>query len=73
VSRTKVDFISIFGQIEEAASEVMIKDGKANRIPFEQIPESAAYNDRGDRAKFAIVIDKQFVPVFEQLILKLYA
>jgi hypothetical protein len=54
--RSTVKFYSIFGQIERVAAEIMIKDGRARRIPQSEIPQSVLTNEHGDTANFAIMI-----------------
>src|SRR5687767_4139230 len=55
--RTETQVFSIFGICEATAAEIMLKDGRATRkIPVEQIPESALYNDMGNRALFAVMV-----------------
>lgn len=65
--RSSVKFYSIFGQIERVAAEIMIKEGKVKRIPKEEIPESALYNEHGDVASFAIMLPINLDPEFNNL------
>lgn len=64
---------SIFGQIEEAAASSMIAEGKGNKIEADMIPPTARYNERGERAKFAIVLHSAHVAEFENRIANLRA
>ena len=59
---------SIFGQIEKVVAECMIEEGVATKIHFNQIPASAAFNEHGQRAHFAIVIPRELIPAFEERI-----
>lgn len=59
---------SIFGVCEATAAEIMLKDGRATRkIPVDEIPESALYNQFGNKALFAIMVPGERVPEFEKL------
>ncbi len=71
--RRGAEFYSIFGQIEEVVAEEMIKEGKAKKIPSEQIPDSARFNERGTHAKFAVFMPRQMVAEFETRIAQLRA
>ena len=64
---------SIFGQIESVIAEAMVAEGKVNRIPPEAIPPTAAFNDRGDRARLAIVLPAKHAAEFERRVAALYA
>jgi hypothetical protein len=63
--KKQTQIFSIFGQIEAAVAERMIEEGGCNRIPFEQIPPTAAYDEKGNRALFAIVVPTELVQSFE--------
>jgi hypothetical protein len=52
---TKTKICSIFGQIEAAVGDAMAQEGKVIKIPFEQIPPTVAFNDKGTRAYYALV------------------
>jgi hypothetical protein len=67
------EIFSIFGQIEAVAAQLMIDRGLATRIVAEQIPQSVAMNDAGQRAKFAIIIKRRDCFEFEKLIAELRA
>ncbi len=69
----RTEVFSVFGQIETVAAEIMIKNGEAVRIPPEQIPLSAAFNDLGQTAKFAVLMQAKKVPAFNRLIAELRA
>ncbi len=56
MSKSAFIIYSIFGQIEEIAAKMMIEDGMARLIPFEQIPEQERENEFGHIAKFAVAI-----------------
>jgi hypothetical protein len=48
---------SIFGQVDAAAAEWMISNGKGRKIPFDQIPEGMQVNPTtGTRAQFALML-----------------
>lgn len=65
--RQKTTWYSVFGQIEAAAADAMIEKGRATRIPVAQIPESQLKNERGELAKFAVIVPGQHVAEFEKL------
>lgn len=72
--RTGAQVFSVFGICEATAAEVMLKDGRATRkIPVEEIPESALYNQFGNRALFAVMIPGHQVLAFETLCKELRA
>jgi hypothetical protein len=71
--KRSTEIFSIFGQIEEVAAELMIKNEGARKIPAEQIPDTARYNEKGTAAKFAIILPRAKVPKFEETIKSLYA
>jgi hypothetical protein len=69
---------SIFGQIEEAAAEHMIKQNKAVRIPLEQFPSRRRHpdvwkNKEGQLAKFAVRVPKEHREEFEATVESLRA
>lgn len=65
---------SVFGVCEATAAEIMLKDGRATRkIPVDEIPESALYNQFGNKALFAIMVPGERVPEFEKLCKELRA
>lgn len=69
---------SIFGQIEEVAASIMIAAGKATRIevkdfPLEAYAPDVHVNALGERAKFAILMPRQFLREFEDTIARLRA
>lgn len=70
-------FYSIFGQIEEVVAEAMVAEGKARKIPAEQVPDEAAWSKdwqgKDIKAKFAIFMPVQRVPEFEERIRQLRA
>ena len=59
---------SIFGQIEDVAAKIMIKDGKAKKIAFEHIPAEVAFNKDGQKARYAISVNGDEVAAFEKLL-----
>lgn len=64
--KKSTEIFSVFGQCEAVAAEMMIKEGKLTRIPPEQIPESAAVNDAGTPARFAVIVPARYVPEFNR-------
>lgn len=65
---------SVFGVCEATAAEIMLKDGRATRkIPVDEIPESALYNQFGNKALFAVMVPGERVPEFEKLCKELRA
>lgn len=66
--RAPAQVFSVFGVCEATAAEIMLKDGRATRkIPIEEIPESALYNDYGNTALFAVMIPGEQVHAFNEL------
>jgi hypothetical protein len=63
-----MQIFSVFGVCEAAAAEIMLKDGRATRkIPVEEIPDSAQFNQFGDRARFAVMVPSNHVLAFNEL------
>jgi hypothetical protein len=73
MARSTTVIYSIFGQIESVAAQVLVDDGTATKIEARMIPDSALYNDHGDVALFAIVLPRNAVERFENLIRDLRA
>ena len=72
--RSPAQVFSVFGICEATAAEIMLKDGRATlRIPVDQIPESALYNDLGNKALFAVMVPGERVHEFNELIKDLRA
>ena len=71
--RRGTEVYSIFGQIESVAAEILIEKGKARKIEARDIPVSAAFDDNGRRASFAVIVPNEHVPEFERLIADLRA
>lgn len=69
---------SIFEQVEEAAAEHLLKNGKGRKIPLTQFPSileayEAWYNELGQKAKFAIYLKKEEAVEFNELVANLRA
>lgn len=64
---------SIFGQIESAVARVMLDEGKVRMIEARDIPLSAAFNDEGQRAYFAIIISRKYLGEFDYRVEQLRA
>lgn len=71
--KRKTQIYSIFGQIEEAAAETLIAAGEAKKISVDMIPAAELYNERGQPARFAVVVPGEHIIRFEKLIADLYA
>lgn len=72
--RAPSQVFSVFGACEAAAADIMLKDGRAIRkIPVDEIPDSALYNQFGNKALFAVLIAGEQIPAFEQLCKELRA
>lgn len=72
--RTGAQVFSIFGICEAAAAEAMLKDGRATRkIPVDEIPDSALFNEFGNKALFAVMIPGDRVEEFNKLCKELRA
>lgn len=64
----RIEIFSIFGMIEQVAAEHFIEAGNARRIPKEEIPEGLEVNENGDKAPFAIYIDRAQVMAFNEML-----
>jgi hypothetical protein len=72
--RTGAQVFSVFGVCEATAAEIMLKDGRATRkIPVDEIPESALFNEFGNKALFAVMVPGERVHEFNELIKDLRA
>lgn len=72
--RASAQVFSVFGLCEATAAEIMLKDGRATRkIPVAEIPESALYNQFGNKALFAVMVPGEQVHAFNELIKDLRA
>lgn len=69
----RTEIYSIFGQIEAAAAQHMIEKGLITYIPPDQIPPTAAVNEAGAVAQFAVVVPATQVARFNELIANLRA
>lgn len=61
------EVFSIFGQCEAVAADIMIERHGLYRIPASEIPATAAVNDVGTPARFAVVVPARLVPEFNRL------
>ena len=59
---------SIFGICEAAAAEVLIKEGKATKIPKSQIPKCERKNETGQKAMFALIVPDEHIDYFNDVI-----
>lgn len=57
---------SIFGQCEAAAAEYMIEKHGCYKIEFKDIPASAAFNEQGQPAKFAVMVPPDKASLFHR-------
>ena len=64
---------SIYGQIEEVVARQMEAEGKMRFIYASDIPDSALYNKDGQRARFAVVVQRKYLGEFESRIADLRA
>jgi hypothetical protein len=71
--KKQTEIYSIFGQIEAAAAEMMIERKLAKRIDARDIPPTALHNEKGETAKFAVIIASANQHAFEELIRDLRA
>jgi hypothetical protein len=71
--RKQTEIWSIFSQIEEVVAQAMVDEGVVNKIRPEDIPPTALYNDRGEKAKFAIVIQYPLIQEFNRRVADLRA
>ena len=60
------EIFSIFGQCEAVAAEMMVEEGKLTRIEPADIPVSAAFNDVGTAARFAVVVPPRYLAEFNR-------
>ena len=73
MAKRGTEVFSIFGQIEAVAAEIMIERRALRKIAALEIPVSAAFNEFGQRARFAVIVPVQYIPEFENLIADLRA
>ena len=71
--KKQTEIWSIFGQIETVVAEAMIEEGVVSKIRAEDIPPTAAFNETGERAKFAIVIQAPLIAEFNRRVAYLRA
>lgn len=71
--RNQTEIYSIFGQIEGVVAQEMVDEGKANKIEQRHIPPSQMFNDKDERAQFAIIIGREMIGEFEERIHNLRA
>lgn len=72
-NRFETQIFSIFGQCEAVAADMMIERHKLTRIEAHEIPETAAVNEFGQRARFAVVMPAKHLREFEKLCAELRA
>lgn len=65
--------LSVFGQLEAVAAEIMIKAGELTRIDAKDIPAEVAVNEFGDRARFAVIVPTSKMRKFNNLVAELRA
>jgi hypothetical protein len=64
----KAQIYSIFGQCEALAAEIMLKDGRLTRkIPVDDIPPTALFNQYGQKAHFAVWVPGDRIHEFDEL------
>jgi hypothetical protein len=72
--RSPAQVFSVFGICEATAAEIMLKDGRATRkIPPDEIPDSALFNEFGHKALFAVMVPGEQVYAFNELCKELRA
>lgn len=71
--KKQTQVFSIFGQIETVVAEAMINEKLVTKIDARDIPATVLYNEKGERAKFAIVIPSNLVNNFNDRVRDLYA
>jgi len=64
--RNKTEIFSIFGQCEAVVANMMIEEGKLTRIVAADIPATAAVNDFGNHAQFAVVVQPRYLAEFNR-------
>lgn len=67
-TNNRTEIFSIFGQLEAVAAEIMIKRGEITRIPANEIPPTAAVNEAGQAARFAVIVPRAKIAAFNSLI-----
>jgi len=55
MAKRKTSICSIYGQIEGIVADAMTAEGKVNKIPFEVMPPTQQFDERGRRAHCALV------------------
>lgn len=73
MAKRKTEIFSIFGQIESVVAENMIEEYGLFRIEAKDIPLTAAFNDAGTPALFAVVIPAEKLAEFERRVRDLRA
>lgn len=66
--KVALQILSVFGQIEQAAANHMLRQGKGKRIEFKDIPQSVRYNDKKVPAAFAIALRGPEIKEFDQVV-----
>jgi hypothetical protein len=68
------EILSIFGQLERVAANIMIEAGEVTRIDLKDFPKGAPFqNDAGQVASFAIIIKRSLRRKFDDLVAELRA
>lgn len=70
--RRTAEIFSIFGQCDAVAAQMMIDEGKLTRIEPQDIPVTAAFNDDGAPARFAVVVPPRYLSEFERRCREMY-
>lgn len=67
------EIYSIFGQIDSVIAQAMVDEGKANKIEQAMIPPTALFDDKGNKAFFAIVLPTEHLAEYHRRVKDLYA
>jgi hypothetical protein len=69
----KTNVWSIFGQIDAVVAQMMVDEGKFNKIEGEDIPATAKFDELGRQAKFAVVVPAKHEAEFNKRVRDLAA
>lgn len=71
--KKQTEIYSIFGQIESVVAQAMVDEGVVNKIRQEDIPPTALFNEKGEKAYFAIVMPTPYLAEFNRRVAELRA
>lgn len=72
-SKKKTHIWSIFGQIDAVIARAMVEEGKFKELPYNTIPISQRFGDKGEIVELAVVVPQAYVLEYEERVAKLRA